>query len=264
MNSNVVVAASKPFRLIVGPNQREFAIHTAIFAKQSRCLERLVNGLMKEATEGKATWESVDEDTFVRFWQFAYTGDYEVWDEPSGQIAAGSVAQVEEPPSEPEPEPEPEPRSLFGNSFHTVQRNVSPPIKKETLSTRFVALGETSHKPNLGHLAGSDGKHLLNHAKVFVFADCYEITLLIELSYNKLHQTLSKLVLRSEASKAAVVALAQYCLETDVPDRLKELVVLFVACKFERLLENERFGELLDAHGNFGRNILELSQSRLE
>ena len=36
----------------------------------------MVNGSMEEAQTGCVTWEDVDEDTFARFAQFAYTGDY--------------------------------------------------------------------------------------------------------------------------------------------------------------------------------------------
>jgi hypothetical protein len=31
---------------------------------------------MGEASEAKAILEDIEEDTFIRFWQFAYTGDY--------------------------------------------------------------------------------------------------------------------------------------------------------------------------------------------
>lgn len=41
-----------------------------------------MNGPMQEGTEGKANWESIDEDTFVCFWQYSYTGDYDVHNEP--------------------------------------------------------------------------------------------------------------------------------------------------------------------------------------
>lgn len=110
--------------------------------------------------------------------------------------------------------------------------------------------------------AGSDAKHLLSHAKLYVFADCYGIELLMLSSYNKLHQSLSNLVLRPEAAKA-VAALTQYCLETNVPDVLKELVIVFVGFKYENLLANERFGELLDAHRDFAKAVLELSRCYL-
>lgn len=72
------IASSVPFRFLVGPNRREFTIHSALLSHQSPVLDTLVNGSFAEASEKCVTWGSVDEDTFVRFWQYAYTGKYTV------------------------------------------------------------------------------------------------------------------------------------------------------------------------------------------
>lgn len=50
--------------------------HAALVAHHSKPLGVLVNGDMSEAREGCALLEGIDEDTFVRFCQYAYTGDY--------------------------------------------------------------------------------------------------------------------------------------------------------------------------------------------
>jgi hypothetical protein len=70
------VFRSKQFVFVVGENQAAFTLHAAIIAKQSKALDILINGPMGEASEGKATFEDIEEDTFIRFCQFAYTGDY--------------------------------------------------------------------------------------------------------------------------------------------------------------------------------------------
>ncbi|OAQ58902.1 hypothetical protein VFPPC_11371 [Pochonia chlamydosporia 170] len=72
------LAASKPFRFIVGPCGRGFTIHSGIVASLSAPLERLVNGEMQEATNGEVDWKVVDEGTFMCFWQYAYRGDYDI------------------------------------------------------------------------------------------------------------------------------------------------------------------------------------------
>lgn len=51
-------------------------IHKALVAAQSASLRGLVTGSMEEANSGKVVWEDVDEDTFVLFAEFVYTGDY--------------------------------------------------------------------------------------------------------------------------------------------------------------------------------------------
>lgn len=70
------VFRSKQFLFVVGKDQTEFAVHSAIIAKQSKALDVLINGPMAEASDGRAVLKDVDEDTFIRFCQFAYTGDY--------------------------------------------------------------------------------------------------------------------------------------------------------------------------------------------
>ena len=51
-------------------------IHTALVAEQSPTLRSLVTGVMEEGQTGRGTLDDVDEDTFARFAQFMYTGDY--------------------------------------------------------------------------------------------------------------------------------------------------------------------------------------------
>lgn len=55
-------------------------IHAELVAHHSKPLSKLVNGQMIEAKEGCACLEDVDEDTFTRFGQYAYTLDYPVPD----------------------------------------------------------------------------------------------------------------------------------------------------------------------------------------
>ena len=52
-------------------------MHAELLAQQSKALGVLVHGSMKEAVDMVAEWPDYDPDTFVRFWQFAYTGDYD-------------------------------------------------------------------------------------------------------------------------------------------------------------------------------------------
>lgn len=84
-------------------------------------LDALVNGSMQEATDGCTVWEGVDEDTFVRFGQYVYTGNYEgsapfeppAVEEPAPELDAEKPAPelvAEEPAPELEAEkPAPEP-----------------------------------------------------------------------------------------------------------------------------------------------------------
>lgn len=55
-------------------------IHAELVAHHSKPLGKLINGQMIEANEGCAWLEDIDEDTFTRFGQYAYTLDYPVPD----------------------------------------------------------------------------------------------------------------------------------------------------------------------------------------
>jgi len=58
--------------------KRPISVHAEAIASQSNVLNYRINGRMGEAQTRSATLEDVDEETFVRFCQFAYTGDYAV------------------------------------------------------------------------------------------------------------------------------------------------------------------------------------------
>ncbi|MCJ1347306.1 hypothetical protein MMC31_005529 [Peltigera leucophlebia] len=70
------IFASATFRFLVGSNKRLFTVHVAPIAHHSKSLGDLMNGGMSEAHEGCASLEDVEESTFIRFSQYAYTGDY--------------------------------------------------------------------------------------------------------------------------------------------------------------------------------------------
>jgi hypothetical protein len=86
------IISSKPFRFSVGLHKREFTIHSAVVAHQSTALSSLVNGEMKEARDFHVTWESVDEETFIHFSQYTYTGDYDGAQSPLIQPGLDAVS----------------------------------------------------------------------------------------------------------------------------------------------------------------------------
>ena len=55
---------------------REFLIHKGILGCLSPPFNAMINGQMKEAVEGYVVWDDVQEDIFMRFAQFIYTGSY--------------------------------------------------------------------------------------------------------------------------------------------------------------------------------------------
>ena len=77
-NNSISIYASAPFKFII--EGTALYIHAALIAQVSKPLDRMINGHMSEAQEGFAEIKDVDEGTFVRFIQWAFSGDYEAAD----------------------------------------------------------------------------------------------------------------------------------------------------------------------------------------
>ncbi|PTB49591.1 hypothetical protein M431DRAFT_512754 [Trichoderma harzianum CBS 226.95] len=85
------ILASKPFKFVVGPKKKQFIMHEAAITRLSKTLDKLLNGGMKESKEHCVCWEDIDEKTFLRFGEWAYTGDYKP-EEPEILLDASQIA----------------------------------------------------------------------------------------------------------------------------------------------------------------------------
>ena len=75
-------------KLAYCPDQNYELAHVSILASHySPILKTLITGPMTEAKERCVLFEDIDEETFERFCEYAYTGDYPV---PSPSIVTGS------------------------------------------------------------------------------------------------------------------------------------------------------------------------------
>ncbi|KAF3061963.1 hypothetical protein GL218_03741 [Daldinia childiae] len=223
-----IIAASKPFRFLVGPDKKEFFMHAELVARMSKPLGTLVNGEWKEGNEGFTEWPDVDEGTFIRFYEFAYTGDYKAA-EPFEDVptpleqkkgsevatsASGPVVDGEEIIEEASAQELVVNHSMFGGSSvdswdaYGVSRRYKnkkkgffeeqpqpPPSKKDIIWREFQEeINDEPDKrvketPNTVPSANYS-EVFLSHARLYAFADCYGIDTLMELSIRKLHRTL--------------------------------------------------------------------------
>ena len=85
---------SDTFAFLVGPEARRITLHSRLVAHHSEPLNVLINGPMSEARQNYAVLKDVDEDTFLRFCQYAYTGNYDDDDDDDDDdaTAAGTNA----------------------------------------------------------------------------------------------------------------------------------------------------------------------------
>ena len=101
-----------------------------------------------------------------------------------------------------------------------------------------------------GNLEESKADDFLRHARVYVFADKYDITKLQDLALDKLHQMLLLSFDNARNQTESIVDLVRFSYsnvntrDTEVGqdiDSLRRMVIHFVACVFEKVGMNESF-----------------------
>jgi hypothetical protein len=234
-------------------------IHEAAFADLSPALATLMRGQMSEGLAGEAKWEDVDRGTFIRFTQFAYTGDYSI---PSSFIPDPSPETVEEA----HPLNPPESQWLIDDdwSFGTLKK------KKTSKKNFFDSLKYPRFKtrPNYDCSSERIGEVLLGHVSLYVLADKWGVETLKMLVLFKLHQTLS--MLRLDESKIQdVVDLVRYVyLEERTPDLengidgLRELICQYILAN-TLISGHATFTDLVEEGGPFVRDLWKLAVPRI-
>lgn len=256
------------FTFLVGVEQIPMMIHTALVAEQSPALESLVNGSMQEATSGTVIWEDVEEDTFGRFAQFVYAGDY---DTPS-HTTVEDHSQL--PPLDKAEEQHDESRLLKGNwdepdsipqkglrskkGFRFSELRYPGPTRSNPFNMRKQPRQNKSSKEDYRPI-------FLAHARLYVLGEKYGIQTLKAKVLQKLHLTLCHFTLY-KACVGGVVDLIRYTYANTPSlkdmDQLRELVIHFVADKSSDLVGSKRFLALIEEGGPFSRDLVALMLER--
>ena len=275
---------------------------------------------MSEAKEGCALLEDVDEGTFVRFSQYAYTGDY-ITADPDILLDSSTIASThlvpdkasidcdgqEVPPSpppafnyaqlEPEPEAEAEPtrdlcffgiskkdkkkgkaRSKWADELEDIASRaeepaaVAPRSKRseswDNFKSQAYATSKLAFQPRKNRESCEDyAEVFLCHARLYVFADRYDIGPLRDLSLDKLQRTLAEFTLYPERI-GDIVNLLRYSYSntagrSESVDGLRLLVVHYSACVVEDLSQSNEFQLLLEEVGSLARDLIEQMLQRL-
>ncbi|VUC20983.1 unnamed protein product [Clonostachys rosea] len=262
-----LVASSTQFRFSVGPDAKEYTIHSDLVALQSPVLSVLVNGGLSESISQSVNWDDIDEQSFLSFWEFVYTGDYDVSDatySSSGSTDAssnddreeatggqnGSFSSKERYRHEDEADcmqqGEEHPRGMLTSNVKNRQR--------PTMTWSDHVLGtEYPQDVKDGDFPGA----FVHHARVYVLADRYAIPRLMNLSIHKLG-TVMKNCTKAEDKAQGIMALLQLCYTNLVPDRLTRLTIHHAADSILRLWQLEEFQDLLDKQAALSKTMLGL------
>jgi hypothetical protein len=256
-------------------------VHEAAFADQSRALRALMQGTMSEGSAGQAKWEDVDINTFVRFAQFVYTGDYSIprmivrsSEQP---LSLGTIVDVATPlPDEPQ-------KNEFWGSFGTHSKKAkkksylasTPTVVRTFSSLRFPLLKSRSNFEDTCEPAVSDGPSenigevLFIHTSLYVLAEKWGIGSLKRLTLSKIYKTLT--IIRLDLLNLdQIIDFVRYAysnertpdLETEM-DELRELICQYLAAHAELTTRHTAFMALMEEGGPFARDLWKLVAPRI-
>ncbi|KAM0271861.1 hypothetical protein ACHAQH_008961 [Verticillium albo-atrum] len=239
-------------------------LHKEAVATLSGPLNALVNGEMKESREGRAIWLDTDEETFIRFCQFAYTDDYTP---ARPQLLESSGTHLPEVSVEQKGDPEEDSWEIST----ATPKNKRAPNKRSELWKAFKTRHyvETRIPMPIQNTEGEDYTGVfLSHAKMFVFADCYRIPALETLALHKLHQELVSFKL-FESRIGDIVQLMRYAYDNtaqldDSPGALRDLVTGYAACQVKVLWTSTDFQNLFVSCGELAGDLFKETLKRMD
>lgn len=211
----------------------------------------MINGHLSEATQGFALLDDVDEDTFVRFIRWTYTKDYSApeytWAE-SGEGPGGSKtegAQKEAPPSD---------DLASWGTFPKVKKKKK--VKSRThLSLKELFISEYDYSspdekvgPRSNLRPQEDYTEVfLSHARLYVFAETYDIQALKKLCHQKLQHTLAIYTLYPERVGDITTLLKYVYANTaetmDGTEDIRSMLAHYVGTEMDTLM---KFGGIKD------------------
>ncbi len=279
------VLISTFFRFLVELDRKMFTIHSTLIAHHSKPLNVLINENMLKAKKKCVSLKDVDENTFVRFSQYAYTEDYiaansnilsDFFTIISTHLVSNEVFNAQ---SKSESELELV-RNLFDfdisnddwRFFKKNKKKAKIWSKKFELWGNFKSKAYIISKPAFQswknrELCEDYTEIFLYHARLYVFADKYDVDSLKDLSLHMLQRTLIEFTLYDERIENIINLLRySYSNTTDRSesiDDLRLLVVHYFTCVVENLSRSNEFQLLLKKVDSFARDLVKQMLERL-
>ncbi|KAH7410533.1 hypothetical protein BKA64DRAFT_356992 [Cadophora sp. MPI-SDFR-AT-0126] len=246
------ILLSRSYTFIVGAEAVPITVHEATLADQSPGLKALMRTEMSEGLAREASWEDVDKETFMRFAQFAYIGDYSI---PT-MIVRPSAPTADERPRPSSPGffmPSDEWTANKAGKKHAYPRPVpvskTIPIFKDLIYPRPMPQFnfEGTYNPKAGDGLGENiGEILHIYGSLYVLAEKWGVDRLKRLTHFKVHKTLSLFSLDTLRVED-VVDFVRYVYSERTPDlestvdELRELVRQYIVANAEFTSRNATF-----------------------
>ncbi|KAH8202354.1 hypothetical protein TruAng_003526 [Truncatella angustata] len=252
----------RPVSFVAGNSETEYVLHDGVVARLSKPLNVLVNGMLKEARDRRVEWPEVDEQTFIRFSQWAYTGIYFAADPDIVLYPSDITAALAHDTAE------------TGDPVHmekvvaTNQSNALPAIpqdnaEKPTPYSLASCLRNALARPNR-EAAEDYSEVFFSHAKLYVVADIYDITLLAKQTLHNLATTLEQFTLYKKRIRDVVILVEYVFKNTQKKDAMRDLLVHYAACFIEELNEDVDFKCTLENCPEFASALIAKMIERLD
>ncbi|PKS06814.1 hypothetical protein jhhlp_006889 [Lomentospora prolificans] len=243
------IVSSDSFKFLVGSEKKPYFLHSALVADQSRALNALVNSGMRESKERCAVWEHIDEQTFLRFSQFAYTGDYTGAAPSEDKVERRNLSSARILPI-------PDPK-VYGN------------VRTSSIWTNFVLLfPDTGLHLRRNGATDDYSEVFLSHARMYFFAEYYAIAKLQSLALQKLHRALVLFTPYRERI-GDILKLIRYCYEdralreSESHIDVKFIVSMYTAVRIEDLWQSEEFQSIVETIGDYSKGLVHAMLMRL-
>ncbi|KAF2084912.1 hypothetical protein K490DRAFT_68327 [Saccharata proteae CBS 121410] len=269
---NTEVFCSGVFAFDVGPSKTRFHLHTKLVAWHSEPLSAMMSNGMKETQDRVAVLEHVNADTFARFAEYVYAGDYSA--AAPVKIETGVKEKVEEGDTDPRPSVS-SPRARVMRQRARSRANVcdwmddvaAPEdeaiVKQHQISSPF----PIDAVPGRNQLFTNSYEYkptLLSHAQVAIFAQEYLIPNLQDMAASKLSVALG----RFDCTESRTTSIAELCryVYDNTPDdtgshlepgSLRDVVLQYTSKNCDVLVASSCFRELLAEGGLFAPELLQ-------
>ena len=234
----------------------------------------MINGHLSEAQQGFATLEDVDEETFVRFIHWAYYKDYPAPEHTLVESNSETSAQrsIPETPKDTYRELDDDRDDDKRGWPHQYSSSWKGSLRK-SFNTQYDSLGRgysvdaSMPGPRVNKSPEEDySKVFLGHARMYVFAEKYDIQSLRTLAQRKLHKTLSNFTLFPERvgdiTKLLEYVYANTAEAVDGIEDIRTMLAHYTGCEMEMLIKDEEFKDLMLHDGDMLEDFLKLFASR--
>jgi hypothetical protein len=258
------------FEFLIGSRQKVYTVHTGAISAISEALNAMINGNMKEASEGKVIMEDVKEPVWERFCQFAYGGDYETPSPMTDSATLDKDTEGDVPLFEP---PSRNPEGLVPTStkqsrhYRAVCSAEDAKLRAWDAFRKEKQQQAPSNKLSFSNTSSMDYTEvLLCHAELYVLADKWGVDPLRYLCLQKLRRVLATFVIY-QSRREELCRLIDYCYENtrndDDPCPLRFLIANYVSLVIEHLVDDAAFRSLLGRRGFLSKDVLMGMTARL-